>query len=197
MTPPSLLGGGRKRRPSKKRKQPERSQLNIIIDANIIADIKELAAHFDTRMWVVSEHLIQIGSFFMKQVMKDPDQFAKLRLHLVKSHYLEPGPRDTEAMLRLGEPGFSPEVFELSQQVIRHFNNLRKLVAGVKHATARYESALECQRVLVEAALMLAEQVVNHPLETPPPSEGRRMARILRSYPRKRGGTTRGHPGRG
>ena len=62
-----------------------------------------MAAILEVPMYVIAEHLLQVGSYHVWKGVKDPKNREKLVEHLVKVHLLADELSDDEEILRLGE----------------------------------------------------------------------------------------------
>jgi len=80
----------------------KRRQLNFNCDEDIIIGIKFLAAILEVPYYVIGEHLLQVGSYHVLTVIKEPEKRHKLQEHLVKVHLLGDELSDDEDILRLG-----------------------------------------------------------------------------------------------
>jgi uncharacterized membrane-anchored protein YjiN (DUF445 family) len=80
-----------------------RRQFNMTIAEEMITCVKLLAAIYKVPGYVITEHLLQVGSYHILQVSNDPQKRQKLEEHLVKVHLLGNELSDDESILRLGE----------------------------------------------------------------------------------------------
>ena len=66
----------------------KRMQFNLTIDENIIETVKLLAIVLEVPRYVITEHLLEVGAYFVLKAIKDNDNRQKLQEHLVKAHLL-------------------------------------------------------------------------------------------------------------
>lgn len=81
----------------------KRKQLNFSCSEDIIDGIRLLALILEVPRYVLAEHLLQLGSYYLIEVIKDPGKREKLVEHLVKVHLLGDELGDDEDILRLGK----------------------------------------------------------------------------------------------
>lgn len=79
-----------------------RRQFNMTIDAELVRSVKLLAAILKVPRYVITEHLLQVGSYHIYQVLQDSARRQQLQEHLVKGHLLGSELSDDEDILRLG-----------------------------------------------------------------------------------------------
>lgn len=87
---------------SKRAKAIKRRQFNMTVDERIVLGIKALAAILEVPRYVITEHLLQVGTYHILTAIRDEDKRRKLREHLVKVHLLGNELQDDEDILRLG-----------------------------------------------------------------------------------------------
>ena len=66
----------------------KRRQFNLNIDEKIIDTVKLLAIVLEVPRYVITEHLLQVGAYFVLKAVKNDDYRQKLQEHLVKAHLL-------------------------------------------------------------------------------------------------------------
>ena len=81
----------------------KRRQLNFNCSEDIILGIQFMATILEVPQYVVAEHLLQLGSYHLIEVIKDRERREKLVEHLVTVHLLGDELSDDEDVLRLGE----------------------------------------------------------------------------------------------
>ena len=81
----------------------KRRQLNFNCDEHIISGVKFLAVVLEVPVYVIGEHLLQVGCYHILAVIRDEDIKRRLTEHLVKTHLLGDKPIDDEDILRLGD----------------------------------------------------------------------------------------------
>ena len=79
-----------------------RRQFNMTIDAELVLGVKLLAAILKVPRYVITEHLLQVGSYHIVQALQDPEKREELEKHLIGVHLLGSELRDDEDILRLG-----------------------------------------------------------------------------------------------
>ncbi len=80
----------------------KRRQLNFSCSEGVILGVKYMAAVLEVPMYVIAEHLLQVGSYHVWKGAKDPKNREKLVEHLVKVHLLGDELGDGEDILKLG-----------------------------------------------------------------------------------------------
>ena len=78
-----------------------RRQFNMTIDAQLILAVKFLATILKVPRYVITEHLIQVGSYHILQALKDPENREELEKHLIEVHLLGSELADDESILKL------------------------------------------------------------------------------------------------
>jgi len=86
-----------------------RAQYNMTIAEDVIAGVKALAATLKLPQYVVAEHLLQVGAYFVVRALQDEDAGPALEEHLVKAHLLGDELADSEDILTLGTDGLACE----------------------------------------------------------------------------------------
>lgn len=81
----------------------KRKQLNFNCDEDIIIGIRFLAAVLEVPRYVLAEHLLQLGSYHLIEVIKDLKKREKLVEHLVRVHLMGSELKDDESILTLTE----------------------------------------------------------------------------------------------
>ena len=84
-------------------KSINRRQFNITIAEEVIQGVRLLAAILEVPRYVIVEHLLQVGSYYILKAIKDEDDKERLQEHLVKTHLLGQELTDSEDILSLGE----------------------------------------------------------------------------------------------
>ena len=79
-----------------------RRQFNMTIDAELVRSVKFLAAILRVPRYVITEHLLQVGSYYIWQASEDPRNREELEKHLKDVHLLGSELQDDEDILRLG-----------------------------------------------------------------------------------------------
>ena len=77
-------------------------QFNMTIDVELARRVKILAAILKVPCYVITEHILQVGSYYIWQALKDPRNREELEKHLVEVHLLGSELTDDEDILRLG-----------------------------------------------------------------------------------------------
>ena len=75
----------------------------MTIDAQLVLAVKFLAMILKVPRYVITEHLLQVGSYHIVQALEDPEKRRELEKHLVEVHLLGSELQDDEGILRLGE----------------------------------------------------------------------------------------------
>ena len=79
-----------------------RRQFNMTIDAQLVLAVKFLAIILKVPRYVITEHLIQVGSYHISQALENPEKRQELEKHLIDVHLLGSELQDDEGILRLG-----------------------------------------------------------------------------------------------
>jgi len=79
-----------------------RRQFNMTIDAQLVLAVKFLAIILKVPRYVITEHLLQVGSYHIVQALEDPEKRQELEKHLIEVHLLGSELQDDENILRLG-----------------------------------------------------------------------------------------------
>ena len=74
----------------------------MTIDAGLVLGVKFLAEILKVPRYVITEHLLQVGSYHIYQALQDPEKREELEKHLVEVHLLGSELSDDEGILRLG-----------------------------------------------------------------------------------------------
>ena len=82
-------------------KATRRRQFNTTIDAEIVLGVKFLAEILKVPRYVITEHLIQVGSYHILQALEDPEKREELEKHLIEVHLLGNELQDDESILKL------------------------------------------------------------------------------------------------
>jgi len=86
----------------KHEKAIRRRQFNMMVDERIALGVKALAAILEVPRYVITEHMLQVGSYHILQALEDPEKREELEKHLIQMHLLGSELRDDEGILRLG-----------------------------------------------------------------------------------------------
>lgn len=79
-----------------------RRQFNMTVDAQLVLAVKFLAIILKVPRYVITEHLLQVGSYYIYQALKDREKREELEKHLIEVHLLGTELSDDEDILRLG-----------------------------------------------------------------------------------------------
>ena len=74
----------------------------MTIDAGLVLGVKLLAVILKVPRYVITEHLLQVGSYYISQALEDPEKREELEKHLIDVHLLGSELQDDEDILRLG-----------------------------------------------------------------------------------------------
>lgn len=142
----------------------ERHQLNMTIDVRLIGDVKQLAAEFEIPRYIILEHSLETGFFYLSMVLKNDKKREEIHEHLINDHLLDSGRDDDEALLRIGEGCYASELLKLGGSVVKNLRSLKR-VAAVIERTGNIEYFNKCKRRLLISALELAFWLESHPLD--------------------------------
>jgi len=76
----------------------KRRQFNMTVDDRIVLGVKALAAILEVPRYVMTEHLLQVGTYHVLTAIRDEDKRRKLEEHLVKVHLLGTALSDHESI---------------------------------------------------------------------------------------------------
>ena len=79
----------------------KRKHFKMTVAEETILGVKSLAAVFKVPSYVVTEHLLQVGTYYVLTAFKDEDKRRVLEEHLVKTHLLGSELSDGEDILSL------------------------------------------------------------------------------------------------
>ena len=74
----------------------------MTVDAQLVLAVKFLAAILKVPCYVITEHMLQVGSYHIVQPLEDTEKRQELEKHLAEVHLLGTELRDDEDILRLG-----------------------------------------------------------------------------------------------
>ena len=78
-----------------------RRQFNTTIDAEIVLGVKFLAEILKVPRYVITEHLLQVGSYHILEALADSEKRQELEKHLIDVHLLGNELLDDEDILKL------------------------------------------------------------------------------------------------
>ena len=78
-----------------------RRQFNMTIDAQLVLGVKFLALILKVPRYVITEHLLQVGTYHIMQALEDPEKREELEKHLIEVHLLGSELQDDESILEL------------------------------------------------------------------------------------------------
>jgi len=79
----------------------KRKQFNMTIDAGLVDGVKLLAMILKVPRYVITEHLLQVGSYHIYHALENPEKREELERHLIEVHLLGGELRDDDHILRL------------------------------------------------------------------------------------------------
>ena len=79
----------------------KRKQFNMTIDAQLVLGVKFLALILKVPRYVITEHLLQVGTYHIMQALEDPEKRQELEKHLIDVHLLGDELQDDDHILRL------------------------------------------------------------------------------------------------
>jgi hypothetical protein len=66
----------------------KRRQFNLTIDEKITDGVKAIALILEVPMYAACEHLLQVGTYHMMDVIEGPEGRERLQGHMVRAHLL-------------------------------------------------------------------------------------------------------------
>ena len=170
----NILSALRKKHETKRNQQLhsfwEKKQLNTTVNTIIIHKVGKLAAEFAVPRYAITEHLLEIGYFYVSRVLKNRKKREIIREHLIDMHILDGGYEDPEELLRIGEGRYASGLISLANNVVRDFRVLERLLPDAKR-TGKFDNFEKVRKKLLRSALTLADWLSTHPLEEPDPEE--------------------------
>jgi hypothetical protein len=82
-------------------KTTKRRQFNMTVDAGLVDGVKLLAMILKVPRYVITEHLLQVGTYHMYQALQDREKRQQLEQHLIDGHLLGSELLDDDHILRL------------------------------------------------------------------------------------------------
>ena len=79
----------------------KRRQFNMTIDAGLVMGVKLLATVLQVPRYVITEHILQVGTYHVYQALQDPEKRQELEKHLIDVHLLGTELQDDEDILKL------------------------------------------------------------------------------------------------
>ena len=79
----------------------KRRQFNVTIDAGLVDGVKLLAMILKVPRYVITEHLLQVGTYHIYQALQDREKRQQLEQHLIDGHLLGSELLDDESILKL------------------------------------------------------------------------------------------------
>jgi len=85
----------------KRIKTIKRKQFNLTMAEDIVVGVKFIAAIMEVPIYVACEHILQIGigSYYILEVINDPESRESLKDHLVQVHLLGDELKEDKALL--------------------------------------------------------------------------------------------------
>jgi len=77
----------------------KRKQFNLTMAEDIIVGVKFIATIMGVPMYVACEHILQVGSYYILEVINDPESRESLKDHLVQVHLLGDELKEDKALL--------------------------------------------------------------------------------------------------
>lgn len=98
-----------------------KKQYNVVIDKELIAQIRYLASKCGANRSATAEHLLETGAYYVSNALEDPQKKEILSRHIVETHLLGIGPDDDAAILVIGQMDDYSELLEYSKDVLRSY----------------------------------------------------------------------------
>ena len=74
----------------RRKERPKRKVFGFPCDQGVALGVRILAAHLEVPIYVVAEHLLQIGASLALPALEDEELRTELQEHLVNEHLLVP-----------------------------------------------------------------------------------------------------------
>jgi hypothetical protein len=142
----------------------DKKQLNTDVNPRLIEKLKKLAAEFSVPRYAITEHLLEIGHFYIARILKNPKKKEVLREHLIDKHMLNSGHDDPEELLRIGEGRYASELISMAKAVSSDGIVLEQVFADAKR-TSNFDNVEKAKHKLLMSALILADWLSRHPLD--------------------------------
>lgn len=133
-----------------------KKQYNVVIDKELIAQIRLLASACGSNRSATAEHLLEIGSFYLGNALADPQKREIVVEHLCDKHLLGIiGGTDDLGILMIGQNDNNWELLEYSKPVLRAYKEYCKAPKmTMKTGDVRYMEKAE--KDLLKAAVGFA-----------------------------------------
>lgn len=133
-----------------------KKQYNVVIDKELIAQIRYLASKCGANRSATAEHLLEIGSFYLGNALADPKKREIVAEHLCDKHLLGIiGGADDLGILMIGQNDNNWELLEYSKPVLRAYKEYCKAPKmTMKTGDVRYMEKAE--KDLLKAAVGFA-----------------------------------------
>lgn len=165
----SLFKRGKKTKDGRLGKQTDtskqRRQLNVLISPRNFEEIRRLSIEFNVRKCVITEHMLDVGYYYVAKAAQNPEKREKIHYHLVKNHALHvKAIADPEEIMRYGEGNYQPEL-------VRRIGDLEdacnELGEAVKYAaTTKNEMPMKlAEKRFYNVVDNLVAWTLKHPLE--------------------------------
>lgn len=99
-----------------------KKQYNVVIDKELIAEIRYLASKCDSNRSATAEHMLEIGAFYLARALENPQKREIVVNHICDKHLLGIiHGADDPAVLLLGEKGDYWQLLGCSKHVLRAY----------------------------------------------------------------------------
>ena len=163
-----IFGKGKKKgnHGNKARKVPDftRKQLNVEINPMLITKSHKLAADYGVTLYAITEHMVQIGIFYLDKIRQNREKKELLHIHLVDKHQLTSSYKDEEELIRLGEGRYSSELLMLARNVRRFSREMDRVFYQGKR-TGTFTGFEEAKKKVLQSYSDLSYFLSKYPLD--------------------------------
>jgi len=151
--------------------QKTKKQYNVVIEKELIAEIRYLASRCDSNRSATAEHLLEVGCFYLGNALDDRNKREIVVEHIRDKHLLGIlGAADDPAILVLGETTDYWQLLELSKPVLRAYKKCRRAMEMTRK-TGNFSYMQQARDGLLIAAIDFAMYLQKQSLGTRSDSE--------------------------
>lgn len=122
-------GDSRHKKSRKRRRSKLKPQYNKNIARNVSNKVKALVPFYGLTENIIAEQCLEMGTFYMVEVTKDPEKLEIMKKHLIGDHYSDTVlPHHDVATLRLGEEASTQIILERIKVITVSFEHFRRAV---------------------------------------------------------------------
>ena len=143
----------------------QRKQLNVMVSPRNFDEIKHLSAEYFVDKFIITEHMLDVGYYYLAKAAENPEKREEIRSHLVKDHALRVKKSgDPEEILKSGEGNYQPELVRRIRAMEHAFEELGRATKFAAATNKRLPMDL-AEKGFQSASFELMIWTLNHPLE--------------------------------